>query len=183
MSISKRVKTAFDFIAQNDFENALIYISIVVDATSKKEYPKGISQSQRNKNFIDDNQDFIYRFSTGGSVSVTGTLNYPTGTLGRTLYKIIRCGLLHEGVLPKSFVMLDGLGLGGMRTNLDINKPMGFAISANLLVALLILVITSPENRNEIIDDGLYFSIYNISSEVNTVWGDRTHLNVYPIYG
>jgi hypothetical protein len=36
MSIASRVKTAFDFIRLNDYENALIFISIVVDATSKK---------------------------------------------------------------------------------------------------------------------------------------------------
>jgi hypothetical protein len=182
VSIAKRVETALDFISKGDFENALIYISIVVDATSKKESPRSMSQSNRNKKFIDDNQDFVYRFSTGGQVSVTGTLNYPTGTLGRTLYKIIRCGLLHEGILPDTFVMLDGQGLGFMRTNIDQDKPMGFAISTYLLVALLILVITSPVNRRESINGGMDFTIYDITSQVNNIWGDRSHLNSYPIY-
>jgi hypothetical protein len=183
MTIAKRVKTAFDFIDQRDFENALIFTSIVVDATSKKEFSKGMRQSERNKRFIDENQDFIYRFSTGGMVSVTGTLEYPTGTLGKTLYKVIRCGLLHDGVLSGQFVMLDGSGIGAMRSTFDEHKPMGFAISAQLLVALLLLVITSPKNKSEVIDEGLQFSIYNIKSDVNTIWGDRVHLNSYPIWG
>jgi len=182
VSIAKRVETALDFISKGDFENALIYISIIVDATSKKEGSSGMSQSNRNKKFIDDNQDFIYRFSTGGQVSVTGTLNYPTGTLGQTLYKIIRCGLLHEGILPNTFVMLDGQGLGGIRTSLDQDKPMGFAISAHLLIALLILVITSPVNSAESINGGMEFTIYDINTQVNNIWGDRSHLNSYPIY-
>lgn len=184
MGIAKVVKTAFDFINKKDFENALVYTSIAVDATSKKEYQKGMSQSARNKKFIDDNQDFIYRFCTGGQVSVTGTgtITYPTGTLGRTLYKTIRCGLLHDGVLPKNIVMLDGPGLGGIRTNIDRGKLAGFAISTELLIALLLLVITSSKNKSELIDSTLMLDVYNMTTEINTIWGKKSHLSTYPIY-
>jgi NADH:ubiquinone oxidoreductase subunit 6 (subunit J) len=78
--------------------------------------------------------------------------------------------------------MLDGQGLGAMRTNADQGKPMGFAISAHLLIALLILVITSSVNRRESINGGMEFTIYDITSQVNNIWGDRSHLNSYPIY-
>jgi hypothetical protein len=92
MPISNTVTQALKFINGSDFENALLYTAISLDATSKKELRSGLSQSERNKKFVDLNQDFIYRFSTGGMVSIgpTASINYPSGTLGKTLYKMIR---------------------------------------------------------------------------------------------
>lgn len=182
MSIAFRVKTAFDFIRLNDYENALIYISIVVDATSKKNSPHGMSQSERNKNFIDANQNFIYLFSTGGVVSFgeNGSYIYPSGTLGKTLYKLVRCGLLHDGVLPPSFVMLDGSGIGNIITaDSDLDKPIGFGISKELLIALLLVVVTSPVNQREWIPGGLILSAYGKKIDINNIWGCREILGEY----
>lgn len=181
MTIAERVRSALEFVSIKDFENALIQISICTDATSKKEQ-KAKSQSERNKLFIDSHQDFIYRFSTGGEVSVTGALNYPTGTLGRTLYKVIRCGLIHEGVLPKEFVFLDGQGLGGIMTSADINKPPGFGISAYFLLSLILLTITSPINKLEKIGNNMSFTVYDKKVVVDEIWGDRNHLLTYPMW-
>jgi len=182
MSIASRVKTAFDFIRLNDYENALIYISIVVDATSKKNSPHGTSQSERNKNFIDSNQNFIYRFSTGGAVAIgeNGNYIYPSGALGKTLYKLVRCGLLHDGVLPPSFVMLDGAGIGNIITAAsDLDKPIEFGISKELLVALLLVVVTSPVNKREWIPGGLLLTTYGKKIDINNIWGCREFLGEY----
>lgn len=182
MSIASRVKTAFDFIRLNDYENALIYISIVVDATSKKNSPSGTSQSERNKNFIDTNQNFIYRFSTGGAVSIgeNGNYIYPSGSLGKTLYKLVRCGLLHDGILPSYFVMLDGSGIGNIiMADLDAEKPIGFGVSKELLVALLLVVVTSPINKREWIPGGLLLSAYGNDININNIWGCREFLDEY----
>ena len=184
MAISNTVTQALKFINHRDFENALLYTAISLDATSKKELRSGLSQSVRNKKFVDLNQDFIYRFSTGGFVSLgpEASLNYPSGTLGQTLYKLIRCNLLHEATLPNGFVFLEGAGLGGMRTDKDINTATGFGISSELLISLNLLVITSPSNSQEKLIDSLTINLYGLSIDINTIWGDRSALQNYPIW-
>jgi len=145
-----RVIEALEKIQINDFENALIQISIGIDGVAKYKYPN-FGTSERCVKIIEEYRYFIYRFSTLGKVSVNGGNIIYGGAfkdknLGEILYKVIRCGLLHEGKLPedKSFVFTNGFGIGGF--NLSENTTeFGFIISTSLLLSLILIII---ENDN-----------------------------------
>lgn len=168
--IAQRIHQALKHVHSSEFEDGLIQLSIALDATSKKELRSGISQSERNTQFIDNHRDFLYRFSTGGAVSVKGSIIDPQGTLGRLLYKVIRCGLLHEGVMPNGFSFLKGMGVGGFAVNtenlFESSQFSGFIISSNLLDALCMVVIASEINYRESFTYKATYQNYGVKIEV-----------------
>ena len=162
-----RIIEAIDKIEKNDFENALIQISIGIDGVAKYKYPK-LGTTKRCIKLVEEYRDFIYRFSTIGKVSIgkKGNISFSgkfSGkTLGEILYKVIRCGLLHEGKLPNdnSFVFDIGYGIAGFRIARNITK-FGFLISSSMLLSLCFIII-----ENDISDDykklkGLKEILYN----------------------
>ena len=106
MAIRDRVKEAIDKLNLNDPINALIQVSIAIDATGKKEYP-GKKTSFRCKKFLVENRGFISRVAFG-KLEVQGPMLFPVKTskgtksvrtLEEVLYHLVRCSLLHEGDL------------------------------------------------------------------------------------
>jgi hypothetical protein len=61
MAIGDRVKEAIDKLSRADAVNALIQISIGIDATGKKVYRQQQTTSYRCRRFIRANQAFITR--------------------------------------------------------------------------------------------------------------------------
>lgn len=153
----KRIIEAIEKIEKNDFENALIQISIGIDGIAKLKYP-GLRTTERCIKLVEEYRDFIYRFSTLGKVSigVNGNIKYAGEfegkSLGEIVYKVIRCELLHEGKLPddKSLVFGNNFGIGGIRLAIENSKTedLGFLISKGLLLSLCFILIEN-DNSNE----------------------------------
>ena len=184
MSVSNRLLQALEHLENDDFENALIQLTIAIDVTSKSLSRPGVSQSQRNKKFIDDNQQFIYQFATAGFLNVTGSINYvtPTGatrTFGDVLYKLIRCGLQHDGILSDYFVFLRGKGIGAVRTPVDKHTNSGFGISKDLLLSLCLVVLCATCNANENFNQEIAYTLYGLTVDLNQYWGDDALLQFY----
>jgi hypothetical protein len=152
----KRIIEALEKIERNDFENALIQISIGIDIAAKNKYPSLTGSGkvgERCTKLIEEYRDFIYRFSTLGAISLAGNIKYggkfKGKTLGEILYKVIRCGLLHDGKLEheESFVFVKGFGIGGVRTSIENTKiKPGFVISNGLLLGLCLVLIENDDS-------------------------------------
>lgn len=150
----KRIIEAIDKIDKHDFENALIQISIGIDGVAKEKDP-GLGTTKRCVKLIEEYRDFIYRFSTLGQVSLVGDGNikyagtFENKTLGEVIYKVIRCGLLHEGKLPDehTFVFDIGYGIGGYRIAGNITQ-FGFMISRSFLLSLCLVIIENDNSES-----------------------------------
>lgn len=150
----RRIIEAIQKIEKNDFENALIQISIGIDGVAKQKYPN-LKTTRRNINLVNEYRDFIYRFSTLGKVSIAEKGNVRYGgkfkgkTLGEILYKVIRCGLIHEGKLPEdnSLVFDIGYGIGGFRISGNTTN-LGFLISRSLLLSLCLVIIENDNSED-----------------------------------
>ena len=150
----KRIIEAIEKIEKNDFENALIQISIGIDGVAKHKYPQ-LRTTERCIKLVDEYRDFIYRFSTLGKVSIgeNGNIRYAGRfegkTLGEIMYKVIRCGLLHEGQLPEdnSLVFDIGYGIAGIRIAGNITE-FGFLISRSLLLSLCLIIIENDNSED-----------------------------------
>lgn len=165
----KRIIEALEKIEINDFENALIQISIGIDSVAKKKYPK-LKSAERCIRLIENYRDFIYRFCTCGKIKILNNGNiiysdFEGKNLGEILYKVIRCGLIHEGKLPKNqtFLFGEGYGIGACRVG-DSNSEFGFLVSRSLLVSLCLIII-----ENDTIDE---FETQIISKDI--ICGDKT---------
>jgi hypothetical protein len=64
MAIVDRVKEACDKLLMGDPINALIQVSIAIDATAKKAYPQ-MTTSRRCRRWLSVNQDFITMVAFG----------------------------------------------------------------------------------------------------------------------
>lgn len=65
--VGKRINTAIDHILNEDWENALIQISIAMDATAKKKWSKKMTVGRRISNFINEYEQFIHLLASNGS--------------------------------------------------------------------------------------------------------------------
>ena len=100
MTIAERVVECIEKSAANQTENALIQVCIALDATAKNEHPTTKKVGKRFKAFIQSNHDVITFFSLNGNI-VKNTFRVGDLTFTEMVYKVLRCGLLHEGELPK----------------------------------------------------------------------------------
>lgn len=176
-----RVIEAIEKIQINDFENALIQISIGLDGVAKSKYPN-IRTTERCVKIIEEYRDFIYRFSTLGKVSIGENGNVKYGgdledkNLGEIIYKVIRCGLLHEGKLPNdnSFVFTNGFGIGGFEISDNITE-FGFIISTGLLLSLCLIIIENDNSEDYKKLNGFKeFSYRNITLKIDkSLWTDN----------
>ena len=100
MSIADRVRECMDKYGSNDLDNALIQVCIALDATSKNEYPSAKKVSERFKRFVRENLDVITFFTLNGNI-VRDRFQVGDLTFDNLIYKVLRCGLLHEAKVPQ----------------------------------------------------------------------------------
>ena len=110
MAMGDRVRECIDKLNQSDYENALIQLSIAFDGTAKREYPKEKKVGKRFKRFLRDTQDIITYFT----FAVTFLINcqHDGYILEDIIYKVLRCGLLHEGSIPDEIEFVDQIVWG-----------------------------------------------------------------------
>jgi hypothetical protein len=168
MAISDRVKEAIDKLHQNDPINALIQISIAIDATGKKAYP-GKKTSYRCKQFIKDNQGFIFRVSFG-KLEIRGPIILDTvagkKSFEQVLYDLIRCSLLHEGELPKEVTIVK-------ESNFGVTTDGKVIISEKVIWGLILAVIGAAVNENESLPEVYTASIGETTLKLNDLWGEK----------
>jgi hypothetical protein len=144
-AIGNRIHEAISKVAAGDLENALIQVSIAIDASGKKKRPnKGVGV--RYKEFIRDHESLIYFMIVGIKSSAKPVMSFPlnngdTIDIAHAYYKSVRNGLLHDGEIGDNLEVVEGNVIG--------YKDEKISISTTILWALILAVVCDPINANE----------------------------------
>ena len=176
MAIADRVEKAFIDLQGRDLENALIQISVAVDATAKRMRPKS-GVGERCRKFIQSNEDFIYHFAMDGRLKLADGARLKfgqAGDLGHILYKSVRCALLHEGDISSTVEFVSNLSLG--------HKGGKFLINEGMIFGLLFAIVAAPVNIRERTKSDLRIEYKGQPLNINELWGRPDLINTLVSY-
>jgi hypothetical protein len=162
MSISDRVIECINKYNANDLDNALIQICIALDGTAKKEYPRIKKVGERFKTFVKANQDIISFFTFNSNIIID--CQFGEYTIEQLIYKVLRCGLLHEGEVPE---MLKFTKPGQPITISD----KQWCLPKIFIFGTLLAVIGASSNVTESIPNNIGITIMGHQFRVNDLWG------------
>lgn len=167
MSIGNRIDEAYIKLVSDDLENALIQLSIAIDATAKRKYKKEKKVGKRIRKFVDEYEDLITHFSMAGQLRVfarDGISYGDKGSLGDVVYKSIRCALLHDGDISENVVFRKGQVLG-----MDGGK---FIVTDQLLWGLILILIGEEGNSNQSLKQPYNMTFNGAVLELDELWGN-----------
>lgn len=162
MAISDRMLECINKYNADDLDNALIQVCIAIDGTAKKEYPRIKRVGERFKEFIKSNQDIITFFTFNTNIFIN--CRFGEYTIEQFIYKILRCGLLHEGDIPEMFEFAETGGpieIGDRKWRL----PKTFVFGA------MLAVIGARSNSGQNSPEDLAVTIMGQRFTVNQLWG------------
>jgi hypothetical protein len=184
MGIGKRVGEAIDQLAKRDFESALIPASIAVAATAEKTYPQIAADNIKFKQFLKDNRDVIFEMALGVQIpqGMSFAINLAEvrkpekagySTVEELLYHVVRCGLIHNGMIGPSVSM----GESNTFTYLD-EKVL---LPPEIICGLLYSVIGAKCNANERVDGEIGFRQGSecVWVRINSLWGKKGEILNY----
>jgi len=163
MSIADRVVECMHKYETNDLDNALIQVCIALDGTAKKEYPKVKKVGERFKAFIRENQDIISFFTFNGMVFID--CKFGSYTLDQFIYKVLRCGLLHEGGIPTMFKF----GEPGTPATLS---DAQWSLPKTFIFGTLLAVVGASSNLKQVTGDHYKVVILGNEFKLNDLWGN-----------
>lgn len=179
MAIGDRIKEAIDKLNQGDPVNALIQVCIAIDGTSKKEFRGKIAkkQSRRYKAFLKEYNSFITGVATGFIALANPIIfqipdsnnSLTCKTMDEILYHVVRCTLLHEGILPDKVEFTEKNVLGSTADG-------KMLLSRNLILALILSVVASRANVNERLPEGYSIGTGKTRIDLNNFWGKKDEL-------
>ena len=102
--MADRVTECINKYNADDLVNALIQLCIAIDGTAKNEYPRK-KVGERFRAFIKANQDIITFFTFRTNIFID--CQFGNYTIEEFIYKVLRCGLLHEGEVSAMFKFSD----------------------------------------------------------------------------
>jgi hypothetical protein len=177
MSIGKRASETLASLASGDAEAALLTACVLVGATSRLEYPYESRDSVRYKSFI-SSQIWIIGLvafqivAEGYKVRCLhpGLKPRADGTvlLEDVLYKVVRCGLLHEADIS-SHVQLSASTILGYEEG-------KYIYSERLPRALLVAAMLSPKNSGEELQGDYTLRIGRRDFPAQSLWGKRNEI-------
>ena len=162
MSIADRVMESINKYVANDLDNALIQVCIALDGTSKKEYPEMKKVGERFQAFVKDNQDIITFFTFNTNIFI----NFSFGgyTIEQFIYKVLRCGLLHEGEVPEILKFTE--------PGADITiSDKQWCIPKTFIFGTLLAIIGASSNANQVLSNDISVNIMGQNFDVNNLWG------------
>lgn len=177
LNIGKLIAESIDHLDKGEIDQALVDVSIAIDATAKREYQ---AKGKRHfKDFIRQNMQLISR---AGTVNITCQamrfrLKHPDlrpgadGEVGLEdiLYELVRCGLLHEGDLPSCIRFGQEMVFA--------NDGMVITLPKHLIFGLILAVVVSPMNSDQAIPAKYVYKAVGGSLDVqlvlNDCWGRR----------
>lgn len=162
MSIADRVSECITKYNANDLDNALIQLCIALDGTAKNEYPRIKKVGERFKAFIKTNQDIITFFTFNTNMFIN--CQFGEYTIEQFIYKVLRCGLLHEGSISSMFKFAE-LGqpttIGGKQ----------WCFPKTFIFGSLLAVIGAQSNGKHTVADHIGITVMGKSFKVNELWG------------
>ena len=168
MAIGDRIDEAIVKLIANDYENALVQISIAIDATAKKKYNGEKKVGIRVRKFVDENEDLLTHCTMNGQLKFVATgegeVRYgDKGRIGQVVYKSIRCALLHEADISDNVVFLQGPTLG-------IHEGK-FIVSDNMLWGLVLILVGDQTNKNQKLKGTHSVRCFGVTLEINKLFG------------
>ncbi|RRS08697.1 hypothetical protein EAG18_10910 [Pseudoalteromonas sp. J010] len=170
-TVGCRLDEAIQKISAGDLENALIQVSIAIDVSSKRKWPKQKKVGERYKNFIREHESLIYFMLLGIKGDTKPLVSFPNPNgdrydIAHVYYKAVRNGLLHDGKISDNLSVVD--------ENVLIYKDGKITISKMILMALMLAVICEPVNCNERLSKSYTVTFTNdIDINLNDFWGKR----------
>ena len=162
MSVADRVTECINKYNANDLVNALIQLCIALDGTAKNEYPRMKKVGERFKAFIKANQDIITFFTFNTNIFID--CEFGGYAIEQFIYKVLRCGLLHEGEVSAMFKFAEAgepILIGGKQWRF----PRTFVFGT------LLAVIGAPTNARQSVGDHIGVTVMGKSFKVNELWG------------
>lgn len=165
-TISKRIETAINHLIQKDYENALIQISVALDSTGKKKWTAK-KTGPRIKDFIKENEKFIYQCASGGNFILRkgGQVNIQGKELKELVYVSVRCSLLHGDELADHVILKPEESF----INVEQGKPV---INKGLITGLLLSIVGEVANSDEVCGPNQKLVIDGNDILINNLWGN-----------
>lgn len=171
MAISARIDEAIKKLVAKELENALIQLSIAVDASGKKKNSKD-GVGKRCREFILEHEGFIHFLGINGMLKSTAKpmMTYADkGDFGQVFYKLIRCALLHEGDVSKNIHFVEGPTLGMHEGKVIINDY--------LLWGLVLSLIGDEINSTEKMVSNHQINYGGTEIKLNEMWGKLSEIH------
>jgi hypothetical protein len=162
MSVADRVTESINKYNSSDLENALIQVCIALDGTAKSEYPRIKKVGERFRAFIRANMDIITFFTFNTNVFIN--CKFGEYTIDQFIYKVLRCGLLHEGELSKMFKFTEPSEPVSIGTK-------QWCFPKTFIYGTLLAVIGASSNSNQRVADHLVVAIMGTKFRINELWG------------
>lgn len=191
-AIEKRIRKSLKCLGEGDAEDAILHISPIIDVVAKERYTEIQSVGERVKKYISDEQSLIYYLSTQGKMKLPDDVRIilvdhnnsdkPVGGRGGELadfiYYNIRCAQTHDAEIDYEFIDFGRqFGIGRQTFEGD-GRPLApgkFVISNATVLAIILSVICSPENRRIRLDGDI--TLYgSIVLEKDKLVGNKEYL-------
>lgn len=190
--IEKRINKSLKCLEEGDPEDAIYNIAPVIDVVAKKRHQDKKKVGDRIKAFIFDEQQLIYFLSSQGRLQVPEGVRIvlladkndlkPAGGHGGELadfiYHNIRCAQSHDAEIDYEHIDFGrNFGVGRQKFEGDGGdlKPGKFIISNATVLALILAVICSTENKRIKLPGDL--SLYNkVTLDKTKLVGNKAYL-------
>ena len=162
MSVADRVTECINKYNANDLDNALIQLCIALDGTAKNEYPRIKKVGERFKAFIKANQDIITFFTFNTNMFIN--CQFGQYTIEQFIYKVLRCGLLHDGEVPTMFKFAEPgepISIGDKQ----------WCFPKTFVFGVLLAVIGASSNSKQSVAEQLGVTVMGNSFKINELWG------------
>ena len=175
-AIEKRIRKSIRCLEEGDPEDAIYNIAPAIDVVAKERYKDKKRVGDRIKAFVFDEQQLLYYLSTQGRILLPDgvrvimvedkEVDKPAGNHGGELsdfiYYNIRCSQSHDAEIDYDLIDV-GLNFGIGREKFQGDggelEPGVFIISNATILALILSIICSPENKRIKLDGDL--NLYN----------------------
>lgn len=173
MKTAEHIKHSLDAADRKELDQALLFVCLAVDGTSKKTYQSISRVGERFRKFINDNLDIIELMFGGLNLQET-VFPFPDvkGNIGvgfaDIIYEKFRCNLAHGDELPSGYGISVQIAEHHQQFVIDIaNQSMTLPQSA--IYALGLACVLAPANSDQKIGSNLY----NYRDTINTYVIDR----------
>lgn len=174
MKTAEHIKHSLDAADRKDLDQALLFVCLAVDGTSKKTYPSITKVGERFRKFINDNLDIIELMFGGLNLQET-VFPFPDakGKIGISfadiIYEKFRCNLAHGDELPNGYGVSVQIGEHHQQFLINVsNQSMTLPQSA--IYALGLTCVLAPANADQKIGSNLYYYRDTINAYVIDRW-------------
>lgn len=179
MSIGSFITIALNSFNLGHHDVSLALACSAIDASAKKLYGNGLSNNQRNKQFLKDNMRIVSYFgfpglSLGGLIikcdSIPEINKNAKGLvpIEDIIYHAIRCGLIHECEVDRRLEFVEGTFIG------DFNGK--FRLPAHVIFGLILAAVLSEPNSKETLAIDYTFDFRGKHYELNNLWGKKNQI-------